>query len=158
MDKSLNGLIRSFCRKITLNELASIVVALLDILSGKNNDFDLKPEIENKSANYRKFILDDLRALTEPPKIIVQKLDWKQLKRDYFLEHQKDLNPVKRKAGSISLSVHCHCEHCGAPGEYLYLNDGRKGNQVRCKVCSNLSPTERVRRASKTKYYCPYWC
>lgn len=156
MDKSLNGLIRWFCRKITLNELASIVVVLLDILSGKNNDFDLKPEIESKSANYRKFILDDLRALTEPPKTVTQKLDWKQLKHDYFLKHQKELKPVKRKAGSISFSEHCHCEHCGAPGEYLYLNDGRKGNQVRCKVCSKLSPTERVRHASKAKYYCPY--
>jgi len=158
MDKSLTSLIRWFCRKVTLNELNSIVVVLLEILSGKNRNFELKPEYEPKSANYRKYTLDDLRALTQPPapKPSEPKLDWRKLKRDYFLTHQKELKPVKRKTGSISFSEHCHCEHCGAPGEYLYLNDGRKGNQVRCKVCDKLSPTERVRRASKTKYYCPY--
>lgn len=39
MNKSLNGLIRWFCRHVTFNELASAVVVLLDILSGKNQDF-----------------------------------------------------------------------------------------------------------------------
>jgi transposase-like protein/predicted RNA-binding Zn-ribbon protein involved in translation (DUF1610 family) len=36
------------------------------------------------------------------------------------------------------------------------LNDGRKGNQVRCKVCDRLSSTERVRRVTKAKYLCPH--
>ena len=157
MDKSLKGLIRWFCRKITLNELASIVVVLLEILNGKNNDFELKPEQESKSANYRKFTFDELRALTEPPELKPDVLfDWKQLKNDYFLKHLQELKPVQRKAGSISPPGHCRCEHCGAPVEYLYLNDGRKGNQVRCKVCNKLSPTGRIRRPCNAKYYCPY--
>jgi transposase-like protein len=158
MNKSLNGLIRWFCRHITFNELASAVAVLLDILSGKNQDFKLKPELESKSVNYRKFTLDGLRALTAPPvpEDNTVKPDWKQLLHDYSLAHQRDLKPVKRRTGSITFSEHCHCEHCGAPGAYLYLNDGCKGNQVRCKICSRLSSTERVRQATKAKYLCPY--
>jgi putative transposase len=158
MNNSLNRLIRWFCRKVTSNELASAVVVFLDVLSGKDTSFELKPETVPRSANYRKFTLDELRALTEPPapKPRAPKLDWKQLRSDYFLKYQKELKPVRRRAGSLPFSAHCRCEHCDAPSEYLYLNDGCKGNQIRCKICGKLGSTQRVRRISKAKYYCPH--
>jgi len=36
----------------------------------------------------------------------------------------------------------CRCEVCGGPHDYLYLNDGQKGTQYRCKVCSHIGVIE----------------
>ena len=83
MDKSLNRLIRWFCRRITLNELASIVVVLFDILSGKNKDFELKPEIENKSANYRKFTLTVRRKLPADRGLLFEQTDQQQADKNH---------------------------------------------------------------------------
>ncbi len=65
------------------------------------------------------------------------------------------MKPVRRH-GTFSVPEHCLCEHCHAPSQYLYLNDGKKGNQIRCKICNSLSSTERIRRKSNAKYFCPH--
>jgi len=154
--KSIEKLVKWFCRKLTFNEFTSAVIIIQEILSGSRK-FDFKPESEAKSANYRRYDMDELRALTSPPEKTIQaECDWKDLRSKYYQQHGKELKPVKRHANSMLPPEHCTCPICGAPSEYLYLNDGRKGNQIRCKVCSSLSPTERIRRESKAKYYCPY--
>lgn len=153
---SVEKLVKWFCRKLTYNEFVSAVLIIHEVLNGSRK-FDFKPEEEPKSGNYRRYDMDELRALTSPPQKTIQpELDWQQLKADYYQQHGKELKPVRRHAGSMLPPEHCTCSVCGAPHEYLYLNDGKKGNQIRCKVCSSLSPTERVRRESKSKYYCPY--
>jgi len=153
---SIEKLVKWFCRKLTYNEFVSAVLIIHEVLNGSRK-FDFKPEEESPSCNYRRYDMDELRALTSPPERTVHpELDWLQLKADYYRRHGKELKPVSRRSGSMHPPGHCTCSVCGAPSEYLYLNDGKKGNQVRCKICSSLSSTERIRRESKAKYYCPY--
>jgi transposase-like protein len=67
----------------------------------------------------------------------------------------KTLSPVRRRGGSEP-PVGCRCQSCGAPRKYLYMNNGKFASQVSCKVCGATSPTHRVRRESKAKYWCPH--
>jgi transposase-like protein/Zn-finger nucleic acid-binding protein len=153
--KSLEKMVKWFCRKLTRNEFASAVIIIHEVLSG-TRQFDFKPETEPQSANYRRFDLNELRALNAPPEPSRPTQDWRQLKAEYFHLHGKELKPVSRRPGAMAPPEYCTCSVCGAPHEYLYLNDGKKGNQVRCKICAALSPTEQVRRESKATYRCPY--
>ena len=99
-----------------------------------------------------------VRPLTQAPEPArpIPKLNWKKLKTEYEKETGKTLSIVRRLKNSIKPPPGCFCEHCGAPSRYLYLNDGKKGNQVLCKICRKLSATHRVRTESKAKYFCPY--
>ena len=158
MKTSLESLLRWFCKKITFNEFTSIVVIIHEILSGKRKNFDFKPETQERTEHYRRFEYDTLLPLTEAPQKpeTAPSQEWHQLVTEYKRKTGKELCPVHRKSNLYSVPSHCHCERCGAPEPYLYLNDGKKGNQVRCKVCNHLSATNRVKRESKAKYYCPY--
>ncbi len=63
---------------------------------------------------------------------------------------------IKCKESSDNVLNKIYCSHCGAPGKFLYYNDGRKRTQIRCKVCSRLSPVTKNYRPRKTKYWCPH--
>ncbi len=156
MKTNILKLVKWFCRKLTYNELASAIIIFHEVLSGSRSDIELKPD--EKPPHYRDFRIDMLRPLTEAPepKSSIPTLSWKTLKSDYEKKTGKSLNTVCRRKGSIQPPTDCSCEHCGAPSRYLYLNDGKKGNQVRCKICNKLSPTHRVRTESNAKYFCPY--
>ena len=158
MKTSLDKMLRWFCRKMTSNEFASVVLIIHEILSGKRSDFEFKPEEPERTANYRKFAYDLLPPLTKPPETTAAEPsdNWRRLLAEHEERHGRKLNPVRRKEGGFEVPEHAHCEHCGAPSAYLYLNDGCKGNQIRCKVCDKLSATHRTRRESKAKYHCPY--
>ncbi len=155
MKQSLNKFAHWICRQLTSDDFSSLMVILMEVLSGSASNFEFKPE--SKTENYRRFRVDELPPLDSPPeRVIVPELDWQQLKTDYELKNGKILRPIQRRGGDFSLSPHCTCEHCGAPFAYLYLNDGSKGNQIRCKVCGKLSISNRVRRKSKAEYFCPH--
>lgn len=158
MNNKILNLAKWFCRKLTANEFASIIVIFHDILAGNRSDFDFKPEI--KTANYRKFYVDEEQPLLEEPpkspKQIQPIHDWKILKNEYEIKHNKTLKTVRRRNNQLTIPNYCKCEKCGAPSEYLYLNDGKKANQIRCKICNSLSQTQRVRRESQAKYFCPH--
>ena len=149
-------MVKWFCRKLTYNELASAIVIFHEVLSGSRSDIELKPD--EKPPHYRNFRIDMLRPLTEAPepKSPSPTLNWKILKADYEKTTGKSLTTVLRRIGSIQPPPDCRCEHCGAPSRYLYLNDGKKRNQVLCKICNKLSPTHRVRTESNAKYFCPH--
>lgn len=153
MKTNILKLVKWFCRKLTYNDLASAIVIFHEVLSGSRSDIELKPN--EKPPHYRDFRIDILRPLAEAPEP-KKHLNWKKLKAEYEKHRGKILSPIRRRKGSIEAPGHCRCEHCDAPSHYLYLNDGKKGNQVRCKICNNLSPTHRVRVESKAKYFCPY--
>ena len=156
MKRNILKLVKWFCRKLTYNELASVIIILHEVLSGSRSDIELRPE--EKPPHYRNFRVDMVRPLTEAPepKKSSQSLNWKKLKAEYELATGKTLSVVRRHKNSILPPSDCICEHCGAPARYLYLNDGKKGSQVRCKICSQLSPTHRTRTESCAKYFCPY--
>ncbi len=127
----------------------------LEILSGSKTGFEFKPE--PKTENYRKFRVDSTPPLSTPPPppSIPLQADWRKLKTELERCSGKPLKPVRRRGG-FAVPIHCRCEHCNAPADFLYLNDGKKGNQVRCKICNHLGTTERIRHKTNAKYFCPH--
>ena len=156
MKNSLLRIVKWFCRRLTFNELSSAVVIFHEVLSGSRQDIKFKPE--EPPPNYRQFRVDDVPPLTAPPELFAKPptKDWLELKADYKQRTGKELHPVVRHDKSKAPLVGCTCEHCNAPSRYLYLNDGKKGSQVLCKICGGLSVTHRTRRESLAKYYCPH--
>lgn len=156
MKTNILKLVKWFCRTLTYNELASAIVIFHEVLCNSRSDIELKPD--EKPPHYRNFRVDMVRPLTEAPEptIPIPTLDWKKLKAEYEKETGKILSIVRRRKNSIQPPSGCTCEHCRAPSRYLYLNDGKKGNQVLCKICHKLSTTHRIRTESKAKYFCPH--
>jgi len=146
-------IVKWFCRRLTYNELASAIIIFHEVLSNARTDIDLKPEA--KPPHYRDFRTDMVRPLTEPVKT-QSSLTWEHLQAVHKEATGKTVSPVRRRKNSMLPPDGCSCGHCNAPQRYLYLNDGKKGNQVKCKICNNVSPTHRVRTESKAKYFCPY--
>ncbi len=156
MKNNIYKLAQWFCRQLTSDDFFSIVNLFLEILSGKETSYTFKEKPH--SENYRKFHVDQEKPLKAQPELTVSPitLDWKLLKVQYEQKHNKELKIVRRHADSIAIPDYCRCPHCNAPSSYLYLNDGKKGNQIRCKICTKLSPTHRVRHQSNAKYFCPH--
>ena len=154
MKTNILKIVKWFCRKLTYNELASAIIIFHEVLANSRSDIDLKPEA--KPPHYRDFRTDMERPLTEPPEPARPTLDWQHLKADHKKATGKTILPVRRRKNSMLPPDGCSCGHCNAPQRYLYLNDGKKGNQLKCKICNNVSPTHRVRTRSKAKYFCPH--
>lgn len=78
MKNNIQKLVKWFCRHLTFNELASAVPILLEVLSGKRKDIELKSE-SDKPPHYRDFRVD-----TETPLEVTESenstLDWQQLR------------------------------------------------------------------------------
>lgn len=155
MKRNISKLVKWFCRRLTFNELASAIVLLHEVLSGRREDIELKPE--PKPSEFRQFRADTVPPLEyAPSKEKASKANWQELKKLHKLRTGRELSPVRRRKGSLSPPEYCSCGNCGAPPRYLYLNDGKKASQVRCKICDSLSSTHRVRRESKAVYWCPH--
>ncbi|MBO0996130.1 DDE-type integrase/transposase/recombinase [Bacillus sp. SD088] len=108
-----------------------IIRTLQTLLIGKNM-FE-KPTEEPVHKPYRKLQVDDLPIIET-----LEKLNYKILLENYSMEHGKPLKPVKRHAHSkTTVPKTMNCPKCGAPSDYLYANNGNKG-QFLCKVCSCL--------------------
>lgn len=159
MKTNITKFARWICGKVTLEEFSSLLTLFLDIISNPKPGFPFKPD--PVTANYRNFKVDtDEPLLTQPDnneEEVLPTKNWRELKADYEQKNGKKIKPVRRRNGFI-LPDYCHCEQCNAPAEYLYLNDGKKMNQVRCKICNHLSSTHRVNRGSNAKYFCPHCC
>jgi putative transposase len=148
-------LVRWFCRKLTYNDLASVVPVLQEVLSGSRHDMELKPS-DDRPPHYRQFRVDPTLPLTQAPEPKHDIPDWQQIQQQHEQEHGKRISIVRRRAGASVPPEKCHCQHCNAPARYLYLNNGKLSSQVLCKVCGRTSPTDRPRRESKARYWCPH--
>ena len=103
---------------------------------------------EIHSPKYQKFKTDKLPIILK-----FEKLDYKLLIDYYFYKYKYTLSPIKRRNTKI-VPVHLKCPHCGAPHDYLYLNNGNKG-QYLCKVCNErFSETHYAEKPLVLK--CPY--
>jgi len=105
---------------------------------------------DSHSPKYEKFKTDEL------PKIIpIPHKDWKHLTREYQRTHDgKILAPVRRRKGcTIPADTRCPC--CNAPADYIYRNNGSKG-QFLCKVCSFLFSAEKNRFQKAYELRCPF--
>ncbi len=155
LKNSLQKLAKWLCRQLTFGEFASIVPLFLEILSGSKTGFEFKTEPETE--NYRKFRVDVTPPLPAPPPRppISPQADWHELKVELERRSSKPVKAIRRRGG-FEVPARCLCEHCNASADFLYLNDGKKGNQVRCKICDHLGTTERIRSKTDAKYFCPH--
>ena len=155
MKNDLLRLVRWFCRKLTYNDLASVVPVLQEVLSGSRRDIDLKPS-EDRPPHYRQFRVDPTLPLSQSPAPKAETPDWQQLQKQHEQQFGKRISTVRRRTGASVPPEKCCCQHCNAPARYLYLNNGTLASQLLCKICNKTSPTHRSRRESKTRYWCPH--
>jgi putative transposase len=148
-------LVRWFCRHLTFNDLASVVPVLQEVLTGSRLDMELKPA-EDRPPHYRQFRVDPTLPLVLPPQPKSEVPDWHELQRQHEEACGKRISIVRRRAGASVPPEKCHCQHCNAPARYLYLNNGKRGSQVLCKICNRTTPTSQSRRESKSQYWCPH--
>jgi len=154
---SITRLVRWLCKQLNFDELLVAVNILLEIIHGKRNNIPLRANVNEKYPNYRQFVVDPLAPFTEKPlKKVVAPADFKQLIKEHRIKTGKDLAPVRRHKNSLLPPSYARCEHCNAPASYLYVNDGRKKSQLRCKVCNTLFQSNRIRKEGKARYWCPY--
>jgi len=151
--RDLIKLVKWFCLRLTYNDLASVIGVLHEVLAGMRSDIELKPK--EASPNYRNFRTDELPPLPAPKIDSEPTMSWKELRDHYRNETGKELKPVCRRGGKEPPSG-SRCEHCNAPTKFLYLNNGKEGTQVRCKVCGKTGTPMRKRRQSTVKYICPH--
>ena len=155
MKNDLLKLVRWFCSKLTYNDLASAVPVLQEVLAGSRKDMPLRPP-KDRPPHYRQFRVDPTLPLTQSPRPQVDVPDWRQLQNEHELKTGKRISIVRRRAGSPIPPEKCHCQYCNAPARYLYINNGKLGSQVLCKICHLTTPTNSSRRESKARYWCPH--
>lgn len=146
-----------FCGNLTRNELVEAVEIFLEVLEDKHENIKFKSTFREDHPNYRKYTVDGTPPLMEPPESEPPGLeqDWLELLAKHRIETGKELPPVGRR-GKYRPPADCTCEHCGAPSEWLSINDGKKTSQVLCKICKRRSPVQRIRHSSDGPYWCPH--
>jgi transposase-like protein/transcription elongation factor Elf1 len=103
---------------------------------------------DSHSPKYQKFKVDKL------PKIIhFEKADYQLLLAYYKHKYSKLIKPVKRRNGK-SIPENISCPRCGAPHNYIYDNNGSRG-QFQCKVCGqNFNESNHADKPMV--FLCPY--
>src|SRR5690625_64258 len=125
-----------------------IIIALMGIILGKSVARGLYDEPIDKP--YRKLEVDEMPVIE-----ILEKLDYKQLIADFLVEHGKPLRPVIRhKNRVVKVPANLTCPKCSAPADYLYANNGDKG-QYRCKVCTSCF-SQKNRFLKEAVIKCPH--
>jgi hypothetical protein len=145
-DKLYPQIITYLLRFIKYQE--QIIRTLLTLLVRKNM-FD-KPEEKPVNKPYLKLQVDDL-PIIEP----LEKLDYRNLLEEYLDKNGSPLKPVQRRSNAkITVPNSMNCPKCGAPSDYLYANNGGKG-QYQCKVCSCLF-NDKSRYLKEAILKCPH--
>ncbi|WP_376450837.1 transposase [Streptomyces sp. NPDC056309] len=112
--------------------------------------FDKPKDQQPVNKPYRKLQVDDLPIIEIP-----EKLNYRNLLTEYQEKHGKSLKPVRRhKNAKVSVPKGMKCPKCGAPSDYLYANNGDKG-QYQCKVCSCLF-SDKNRFSKEAILKCPH--
>jgi len=105
---------------------------------------------DSRSPKYQKFKTDILPRF----QYLNDDWDWKSLVECYQKHYGKSIHPVKRR-GECCIPKGTVCPHCGAPMEYLYQNNGSKG-QLLCSVCGTRFSPDRNRYHKDYILRCPY--
>ena len=153
----ITRLVLWLCRKFTRQDLQDLIEQLQQVLAGREPEVHPRDDFRQQHPHYRDFYVDPQAPLIQPPAPPPPQptLDWQQLCDRYQGRHGQPLAPVRRQ-GTRTLPAGCRCAHCGAPRDFLYLNDGRQASQLLCKVCGRLSQLPPRHRPRKTPYWCPY--
>lgn len=130
---------------ITYNQFLLFQIQKLLVFIAKNIPLkSLKYDIT--SPKYNKFTIDKLPVIKT-----IESLDFKQLLMEYKSIHHRDLKPVNSR-GKNPVPPSSICPRCGAPHQYLYDNNGGRG-QFLCKVCSFRFEKE---KSFNTYLACPF--
>jgi len=153
----ITRLVLWLCRKFTRQDLRDLVEQLQQVLAGGQPEIQPRDDFRQQHPHYRDFYVDPQAPLTQPPTVAPPQptVDWRKLRARYQQRHGRPLAPVRRR-GRRAPPVGCRCRYCGAPRDFLYLNDGRQASQLLCKICGLLSQLPRRHRAAQTPYRCPY--
>lgn len=124
-----------------------IIIYLVMLLTSKN----IAPKKDNPiSKKYQKLEIDP-RPIIDIP----EKLDYKKLITEYEKQNGKPLKPIRRhKNSKCSVPDNIICPKCNAPHDYLYDNNGGKG-QFFCKIC-NHTFFEKTNFSKSPVYKCPF--
>lgn len=97
--------------------------------------------------DYKKMTLDD------PPNVVeIERLNYKELLKEAE-DVSKPIKKVRRHKSSSAVPQSVRCPKCGAPHDYLYKNNGNKG-QYLCKVC-DARFHEKNRLSKDIQLFCP---
>ena len=102
---------------------------------------------DSHSPKYQKLKVDILPKIIKP-----EKVDYVLLLKYYKHRYNKTLKPITHRKNAI-MDKDIKCPKCGAPHEYIYDNNGGKG-QYQCKVCKTTFQKESTLAPIKLK--CPY--
>ena len=112
---------------VTYNQLLLSQINQLLIFIAKN--IPLKaPKYDMTSPKYKKLTVDKLPIIKT-----FEKLDYKQMLKEYKIANGKDKKPVNPR-GKNPVAPDTVCPRCDAPHNYIYDNAGGRG-QLCCKVC-----------------------
>lgn len=155
--RTIHSLVHWFCSQLTEKELLEAISLLLDVFHGRCKSIRLKRQFREKHPNYRDFEVDTTPPLTEPSEPMPHDAeeDWRELLAEHRVRTGRELKAVRRRNG-IRPPAGSRCEHCNAPADWLYVNDGKKCSQLRCKICDHLFPARRVRHDARGPFWCPY--
>jgi transposase-like protein len=156
--KKIESLVRWFCGKLSLRELFTAAVIILEVLNEDRSDIKTKDAFRIEHPHYRKFDVDPKPPFTECPPLTQRQptSDWQQLIEQYRFRNGKKLKPVKHRNPTTTVSKSVRCPNCNAPANYIHYNDGKKRTQLHCKVCDELFQQRPHRRKSNAKYWCPH--
>jgi len=160
MRDQITSFARWICAHLTRDQLLEFAAIILDVLTGNRNDLPIRDGFRDEHPNYRKFSVDPLAPLREPPAAVqapAPAADWQGLLAEHLRRTGRPLAPVCRRPGAMLPPEDAVCQHCGAPAAYLYVNDGHKCSQLRCRICRQLCQVRRHQlRGSRTARWCPY--
>ncbi len=154
------GIVIWLCKRFDRTEIDRIVTILLDLLYDASCEIKPKDNFKEEHPNYRAFDVDPLAPVLKnsDEKDNLEPKAFKRLLKEYELKHHKALKPVKPRNPESKIPTGVVCPSCHAPSQYLYFNDGKRRNQLKCKVCGMISQLEKHYRKDKTKprWHCPY--
>jgi transposase-like protein len=107
-----------------LKEISKLLLLIAKYIPLKQWGFD-----DSHSPEYQKFKVDKLPKIFNP-----EPVDYQLLLGYYKHRYGKSIKPVNRRSKKSVVSETTVCPRCGATHQYLYKNNGSKG-QCLCKVC-----------------------
>ena len=142
---------------LALLKVQQQIISLLFILATsklpKHNKFDCCDKVP-----YRKIIIDQMPIFDTHKALYnkqFKKLNHTQLLADYLTNTGKEFPKVKRRSNAkFSVPQSLTCPICGAPHDYIYANNGDKG-QYLCKLCESLF-NRQTSFAKEPTFRCPH--